>query len=332
MTTIDMPIFCEKGHNSFPDDFDENSFEFFKFPVWNEPRFEKYTADSLACKFNGIENISQPILQEIREEKKIHSSFEILDPPIVNSYAPTLKYMQNMVSYYQEKYQISIQCVFKEEAAALIEKMVNSERPSSGIIIFGKGVFHVTPVIVYKGDPEGHADILIMDCTHRKKINSVLNSLIKILPEHARLGFANKTRLGGRYFCRTEAMSLLKYALLCIQRKGDVKLSSYLDTRFGKSLKSGREYFDFEVPRQWSPGSNLTRAVTLSPALIDHPINRKEETYDVWTQRHPFTNARVKVVAMNEDRSIICQNEFEKSINLFLVEKVNKLIKKVCVL
>jgi hypothetical protein len=318
---------CEKDHNSFPQASEETNFDFFKFPVWKEPRFEKYTIESLAQKFNGIENISRAILKEIQEGRKIHSSFEILEPHLEHAYAPTLKFMEKIATHYKQKYQIDIRFVCKKDAAQLIKEVITDQNISSvGIVIFGEAVFHVTPVIIYKGDPTGYRDVLIMDCTHRKKIKTVLTDLMEGLPENTRLLFANKTRLGGRYFCRMEAMSLLKYALLHMQRKNQEMLSSYLNIYEKKSSKEPRPFFDFEVPRQWAVGSNLTRAVRVSPAFAEEPINLKGETYATWQQRHSFTNARVRVTAMNEDESESCKEEFYKYVNLFLTIKVNKLV------
>lgn len=318
------PLFV-KTTTSQPSREEEASSGFFQFPVEKQSRFDVYTQASLGDKFGGIEHLSQEILREIDLGHKIHSTFEIIEPSQPAKYAPTIGFMEKLAEHHANKYGIAIKLVSKENAAEEIRKMVaNKEGPSVGLVIYSAHSFHVTPVLIYKGDPDGQCYVMVMDCLHRKKISHVLVDLEGNMPENTEILFGDKVRLGGRFYCRAEAMVLLKNALYWAKANPNKHLADYFTITAHEGKKSHKTISLFPVPRQWSVGANLSRSVVENPRLKDDVINHKGETYFQWYQRHPDRTITVHVSAESDEQTGFCERMMQKESNFFLVDKVDK--------
>jgi hypothetical protein len=236
---------------------------------------------------------------------------------------PTLSYLRTLAAKYQEKYGIEIQIVSENEAAKRISEITHSDdlRPR-GLFVFKTDSYHATPILLYPEDPNW--TVAVMDCAESKRtMEKVVTDLLKLLPKNAQVLLSYGARIADGNSCRMEAITLLKYALNWAKRAPHVPLSKLLCTRERFFLNSHIQ--EFKVPKQWAAGAQIKGALSRAPFLNRAVINHKGETYGQWVKRHPYKTVQIQVTIPNSSgEGNFCENTFQKPMNFFLADKVNR--------
>ena len=315
-------IFKKPAYETPPTKPEENSIGFFQLP----PRtftVKKETQESLAKRVQN-QPIQKGIQQEVEKGNPILVALEFVNPerdPLI----PTLKSLQEITNRYAQKYGIEILFSSEEEAPNTIQTLV--QKPDCnprGLIISREGKYHVSPILFYKDLPENKWQVLMMDCTESKTAldNTLQRLLINKHHPTMNLMLSRGTRLGDGHSCRTEAISLLKYALLWAKQRPDCDLSKTLrcreETVYGTPVKI------FQTPKQWAVGAQIKDSLQ-GGALEADSINHKGETFLEWQKRHASQNvASIRVVLRNETETCESSHLLEKPMNLYLIRKVDR--------
>ncbi len=193
--------------------------------------------------------------------------FVIIDNPTFPKItSPTIALLEKIAAYYQKKYGIRIEiCPFLKLSERLEELMSSKQEAPLGIIVTYKDLEgHLTPVLC--NFTEGKKEILTLDTLGSSSIQAYKKFSSK-LQENITVLIAYLKRQAGPLSCRTECTTILRNALLHIQREISQKTFIDLQSLTTPSIEPGRSKEDVLIPPEWDYTDQISNKM---PGAQDH--------------------------------------------------------------
>lgn len=187
------------------------------------------------------------------------------ETPSIRTFAvPTNEGLILLAAYYQHKFQTPIYICQSEDA--FFKLFTDPPEPKSntfGVIFTGEGL-HVTPALCHITD-KGKIQIFSLDSFELDRRTSISESitLLSSFKELEHFKYARK-RQSDHYSCRTDALVILKDAMLDIREKKIDDLKGYIDPSTSDKT--------FELPRAWGRSVQKSEALPKNTSGVDTPL------------------------------------------------------------
>jgi hypothetical protein len=254
-----------------------------------------------------------------RHQSRVFKSKTFTDPHLQTIAVPTCTGLMLLASHYERKYGITILVCSSDRLfdAAVTGQLLAGDATTWGVIAtWGTdAILHVTPYLCHKTS-SGALEILQLDAANNPLSYSQFKLLelkesLKSIKCYQVLG----TRQADNFSCRTDALILLKEALLDIKEKRLTDLKSYINPQriFVGDLASDGQ---FEMPAAWSKSVQIASLIK-QDLSINAPGSK---TYSLKEHRDRFTEKITKTLTFHLES---LPKEHSDHAPIAIVEEVN---------